>query len=219
MAVLLVLAGCGGDVSTLDPAGPSATSIAMMWSVMLIGATFITIVVLSLLALGFRRSVVPRRIPESLWLGYGAIGIVSVALIALLIYGFLVGGGQRPIGGPATTIRATAQQWHWHFSYEARAPTGAVLVMPVGHPVTVEVTATDVIHGFWIPRLGGKVDAIPGHVNRLRLQADRPGRFVGLCAEFCGTGHRDHSFTAIALSPADWRAFMDGASLEALGHD
>ena len=184
-----------------------------MWSVMLVGATLITLLVMVLLALGFRHRTRAGQASVAVWLGGGALGFVSVVLVALLGYAFLVGERLRPLTGPdAITLRATAEQWRWRFGYgTAREATDGVLVIPAGRAVTVEVTATDVIHGFWVPRLAGKIDAIPGHVSRLRLQAGRPGRYAGVCAEFCGTGHRAHGFSVVALAPADWADFLAGA--------
>ena len=70
------------------------------------------------------------------------------------------------------------------------------------------VTSRDVIHSFWIPRLAGKIDAIPGHANVLRIQADAPGRFEGLCAEFCGVGHPGMRFQVVAHPAADFPAAL-----------
>lgn len=213
IGVLLLLAGCGGEVSTLDPSGPAADSIATLWSVMLIGATIITLLVMALLALGLRQRAATRWVSPGLWLGGAGVGLVSLVLMALLAYAFIIGESLRPLAGPGVvTLRATAEQWQWRFAYgPIRADTHDVLVIPAGRAVMVEVTATDVIHGFWVPRLAGKIDAIPGHVNRLRLQAAAPGRYRGLCAEFCGIGHRGHNFSVLALEPAAWEAFLAGA--------
>jgi heme/copper-type cytochrome/quinol oxidase subunit 2 len=210
-----LLAGCEGRLSTLDPLGPPAASIAMMWSVMLAGATLIFVLVMILLALGMRRQPDARGSSQSLWLGWGAMGFVPAVLFALLVYAFVIGERLRPLDGPdAVTVRATAEQWQWRFSYgtAAREDTQGILVIPAGRPVTVEVTATDVIHGFWVPRLAGKIDAIPGHVARLRLEARAPGVHAGLCAEFCGIGHRSHNFSVVAVTPADWAAFVAGST-------
>jgi cytochrome c oxidase subunit 2 len=68
-------------------------------------------------------------------------------------------------------------------------PAQAIVHIPAGEPVDFHITSRDVIHSFWIPRLGGKMDAIPGRINILRLQADAPGIYRGVCAEFCGVGH------------------------------
>ncbi len=67
----------------------------------------------------------------------------------------------------------------------------------------VHVTSRDVIHSFWLPRLGGKIDAIPGQVNIIRLQVAEPGVYRGQCAEFCGVGHAAMSFTLQAHAAGD----------------
>jgi len=76
-----------------------------------------------------------------------------------------------------------------------------VLHVPAGVPIHVRLMATDVIHGFWVPRIAGKLDAVPGRVNRIRLMVDEPGEYAGVCAEYCGDGHSHMRFTVIAHSP------------------
>jgi len=89
-----------------------------------------------------------------------------------------------------------------------------VLHVPAGVPIHLRITASDVIHGFWVPRIAGKLDAVPGRVNRLRLMVDEPGEYAGVCAEYCGEGHAHMPFTLVAHSPDD----MSGL-LEALRED
>ncbi len=84
-----------------------------------------------------------------------------------------------------------------------------VLEIPAGRNVEVFVTSADVIHSFWVPRLGGKIDAIPGSRNRILLRADAPGRYGGVCAEFCGTGHSAMAFSVLVHDEAGW-ARLDG---------
>ena len=73
-----------------------------------------------------------------------------------------------------------------------------MLHIPAERPVDVAITSRDVVHSFWVPRLAGKLDAMPGHVNVLRIEADAPGRYEGLGSEFNGAGYRDHRFTVLA---------------------
>ncbi|MGR3451631.1 MAG: hypothetical protein ACU0HS_14460 [Paracoccus sp. (in: a-proteobacteria)] len=80
--------------------------------------------------------------------------------------------------------------------------TQGVLYVPAGRPFDVAITSSDVIHSFWVPRLGGKMDAIPGHRNVHRLMANAPGTYEGLCAEFCGLGHSFMNFNVVAYDPA-----------------
>ncbi len=74
--------------------------------------------------------------------------------------------------------------------------------------MNVEITSTDVIHSFWVPRLAGKLDAIPGHVNVLRIKAASPGTYSGQSAEFSGRGYREHVFMVEAHDAASWATFL-----------
>ena len=94
---------------------------------------------------------------------------------------------------------------------EPGAPsTFDVLHIPVDRPVEVMATSTDVVHSFWVPQLGGKIDATPGHAARLRIMADRPGHYGGVCAEYCGTGHSGMRFRVEAHDAEDFRRLAAG---------
>jgi cytochrome c oxidase subunit II len=100
-------------------------------------------------------------------------------------------------------------QWWW----EARYPkTGVVTAneihIPVGPRWLVALESADVIHDFWVPRLARKMDAVPGHPNRLWLEADKPGSYLGTCAEYCGAQHGQMHFLVIAESEADFEAWQ-----------
>lgn len=197
------LAGCGGPLSTLDPAGPSAAAIAQLWWLMLTGAVVLFGWVMVLMLWAFvRRSAAPDR--PKLWLAGGGLVLPVMVLMPLLGFGLLT--GERLLAHPRAAevmrIEVEARQWQWTFRYPATAGGTRVsvneLYLPVGRPVDLHVTSPDVIHGFWIPRLGGKIDAIPGHINVIRLSADQPGSYHGVCAEFCGGGHTAMDFRVTA---------------------
>ena len=97
----------------------------------------------------------------------------------------------------------TAQTDQTDGAAAGNAPLSTVNVMhvPAGVPIHLRIMATDVIHGFWVPRIAGKLDAVPGRVNRLRLLVDEPGEYAGVCAEYCGEGHAGMRFTLIAHPP------------------
>jgi cytochrome c oxidase subunit 2 len=191
----LCLPGCRGDLSTLDPAGPHAASIASLWWVMLYGAVILFALVCVLLAIAFLRPGIGHRTPQAVWLVGGGLVLPAVVLTPLMIYALWTGERLlfRPADGTVTEVSVVARQWEWSFSY--RDPDGAtrrstnVLHVPAGQPVRLTITSADVIHSFWVPRLAGKIDAIPGHNTVLRLSADTPGMYRGLCAEFCGVAH------------------------------
>ncbi len=211
----LTLAGCEGALSTVDPAGPAARTIATLWWVMLAGAVAIFLLVMALIALAFRRAgpVDDDKRSEGLWIIKLGIAFPVVVLLALLAYGLFVGERLLPREGPeVVSVGAEARRMAWTFTYED-APgrtTDNVLHIPAGRPIDVAVTTTDVIHSFWVPRLAGKIDAIPGHANVLRLEADEPGVYAGRSAEFSGPGYDHFIFTVVAHDAAGWENFVTG---------
>ena len=113
-------------------------------------------------------------------------------------------------------INVTGQQWWWEYDYPAQDEfgikqpiiTSGQLVMPVGTKVLLRETSRDVIHSYWIPALNGKKDAVPGRINLLRLEADKPGIYAGQCTEFCGLSHANMRMEAVALSKEDFAKWV-----------
>ena len=199
----LLLAGCDGPLSTLAPSGAVASEIAWLWWAMLGGSAVITLFVLILLVAGFGQ---PRATHDQRWT-HGLGLWFSLAVLSLVLgAGLVVGERILPRDDGAVSVQAHAFQWGWRFTHDGPdgAPVESIdkLHIPAGQPVDVLITSEDVIHSFWVPRLAGKLDAIPGRTNRLRLIADSPGTYAGLCAEFCGTGHARMRFDVQAH--ADW---------------
>jgi len=213
---LLLLGGCTQELSIMHPAGPAAATIATLWWVLLVGAVAIFTLVMVLLLLAFRARDAADSSDHSherRWIvGLGLAFPVTV-LAALLVYGLSIGERLMPSAAPdLVTVGAEARQWAWRFTY-ADLPdreTHDVLHIPAGTPIDVQITTADVIHSFWVPRLAGKLDAIPGHVNVLRIEADLPGEYDGVSAEFSGVGYRAHEFTVVAHDSAGWSAFIAG---------
>ncbi len=190
----LVLSGCTGPLSTLDPAGPSAAAVATLWWIMLAGAALLFALVLILLLVGFVRPGLGSGIPPRVWLVGGGLVLPAIVLTPLMIVGLWSGEKLLFRGdAPAVTIDVTARQFEWQFSYRNDDGSAAhslnVLHLPAAMPVRLEVRSDDVIHSFWVPRLAGKIDAIPGHTNVIVLSADAAGIYRGSCAEFCGRDH------------------------------
>ncbi|MFK8025137.1 MAG: cytochrome c oxidase subunit II, partial [Ilumatobacter sp.] len=115
-------------------------------------------------------------------------------------------------------VNVTGQQWWWEFDYpvqdgcggiEAPIVTSGQMVIPADMNVLIRGTSRDVIHSFWIPKLNGKRDMVPGRVHTLRMQANEPGIYAGQCAEFCGLSHANMRMEVVALDDADfetWKA-------------
>jgi cytochrome c oxidase subunit II len=123
-----------------------------------------------------------------------AIPVLILAGIISVVFYKLPGIKDVPAAGaagPKMTVRVEGRQFYWRYTY----PNGAVsineLVVPVQRPIALVITAPsfDVIHSWWVPQLAGKMDAIPGKVNHTWFEAQRPGIYLGQCAEFCGIEH------------------------------
>ena len=206
--------GCSGPLSALDPAGPAAAAIAGLWWLMFWGAAVVWLLVVVMLLLGMRRR---RHLSEAAgrrMIIAGGLALPTVVLGALLVYGTV--SSDRITGRHAEVaqvVQVTARQWRWDFVYLDRegAPLAAstgVLAMPLGGMVEFRIDSADVIHSFWIPRLGGKIDAVPGRTNVLRLRADSAGPMRGQCAEFCGLEHAIMGFEVQVLDPAGYAGWL-----------
>lgn len=207
------MAGCSGALSALDPAGPRAANLATLWWVMLIGATLLFALVMVLLLLAYTRSDWTSRVTPGQWIIGGGL-MLPVPILVLLTGTALVLGEQLlPHGEAPVRVEGEARQWAWTFRYPGTAmPPTETLHIPAGQPVDIVVTARDVIHSLWVPRLGGKIDAIPGHPNVIRLEADEAGIYWGQCAEYCGEGHDGMQFRVEAHDPAAFAALMEGGN-------
>ncbi|OYX25716.1 MAG: cytochrome B [Rhodobacterales bacterium 32-66-7] len=215
---LNLASGCTERLSILHPAGPAAVAIADIWWVMLIGAAAIFLLVMGLVLAGLASRAAPsdegeRGTPVWIW-GLG-LAFPMVTLAALTGYGLMIGERLLPRAAPdLVTVEAEARQWAWTFRYadDPALRTEDVLHIPAGRPVDVRITSRDVVHSFWVPQLAGKLDAIPGRVNVLRIEAATPGTYAGQSAEFSGTGYAGHVFSVEAHDPAAWAAFLQGGA-------
>ena len=214
---LPALAGCGGrgELSILDPAGPQAALVARLWWIMLAGAVGVFALTMALLAVALLAPTLGRRLPPLRLVLAGGV-ILPIVLLVPLAGGALVAGDRlyrlSPTDQPLR-IEAVARQWQWRFRYpdHPRIPaTPDILRIPAGTTVEITATSEDVIHSFWVPHLGGKMDATPGHKARLLLTADAPGQHMGLCAEYCGIGHEGMPFLVIVMTPEDFARWIGG---------
>jgi cytochrome c oxidase subunit 2 len=208
--------GCGAPwQSALSPAGEQAGQIAQLsWGLFALGAVVLLIVMIAVW-LAIRGSAKARAILSS-ERSIIALGIVwpAVTLTLLLAYGIWL---MRPAfesapHSEAVRIEIVGEQWWWRIKYlrsggEAVASANE-LRMPVGQPTEIVLSSADVIHSFWVPALGGKVDMVPGRITRLRLQATRPGIYRGQCAEYCGGPHALMAIQVIAMPAEDFSAWL-----------
>jgi cytochrome c oxidase subunit 2 len=217
LAGCLVAAGCGGNQSALDPAGPGAARIGELWWLMLaVCAAVLALVTLMLLWALARRGRPPgasasglvqpdpRRERRMGQVVGAALGATAAIVLVFVVASHWIGRElvAEPAGA-ALGIDVTAQRWWWDVRYRDPVPsrgfsTANEIHIPVGRPVELTLRSVDVIHSFWVPNLQGKKDLIPGQVNTLRLQADRAGVFRGQCAEFCGFQHANMALYVVA---------------------
>ena len=118
-----------------------------------------------------------------------------------------------PGDGPSLDIVVNGQQYLWRYDYpgEEQLFSFYEMVVPTGVTITLTVKASDVIHSWWIPKLGGKVDAVPGHDNETWFKVDRgeEGIYTGQCAELCGEGHADMLARVRAVTPEEYEAWAE----------
>jgi len=140
---------------------------------------------------------------EIAWTAAPAVVLAVVFVLTLGTMAEISGAGVPP----TMRIAATGHQWWWEFTY-AGVATANELHIPVDTPIDLELTSTDVIHSFWVPELGPKMDMLPGVTNRLRLFARRTGSYDGQCAEFCGVEHAWMRIRVVAESQAEFAAWL-----------
>ncbi len=118
-----------------------------------------------------------------------------------------------PPKGAKLNIVVDGQQYVWRYQYPRVANKEVFayeeMVVPVGMTVTLDITADDVAHSWWIPKLGGKMDAVPGYTNKTWFRADRPGTFEGQCAELCGRNHANMLARVRAVPFDEYQAWYD----------
>jgi cytochrome c oxidase subunit 2 len=206
-----LLAGCTGPFSSLDPKGPAATEVALLWWGMF---GFATLILLLVAALWFyaikRRSDSSPSIRPNAWLCWGGLALPLLSITLLLIIGIPVGQRMLPLPDEnALKIEVTGHQWYWQIHYPAQGIelTDEVHI-PVNTPVYLQLTSADVIHSFWVPKLGVKLDMLPGRSNTLRLEASEAGIYRGQCAEYCGLGHAHMQFSVIAHEQAAFAGWL-----------
>jgi cytochrome c oxidase subunit II len=211
VAVGLLLGGCGGQQSALNPGGSSARRISTLWWGLFGVAALVWLIVVFLLvwALVLRRgaNVKPRGGGEK---AVVIAGIVVPALILLGTFGgsLAVLNAERDPPRPAVlSIDVVGHDWWWEVRYPDFVTANEIHI-PVGQAVQVRLHTADVIHSFWVPSLTAKTDLIPNKDNATWLQADRPGTYRGQCAEFCGAEHAGMAFLVIAQPAREFDSWL-----------
>lgn len=196
----------------------------LTWAVLVISLA-VTVIVTALLVLALWRSWQPAAQPPlslaverpqgGLTALYAGVAISAVVLFGVTVWTIAtLAQISEPPAKPLFTIEVTGHQWWWEITYLGEDPsrtfsTANEIHIPVGVPVGVRLKASDVIHSFWVPRLSGKTDLIPGQVNITWLQADREGTYRGQCGEYCGLQHAQMGLQVIATPRAAFNSWWD----------
>ncbi len=220
------LTGCGGRQSTLAPASQASHDIAKLWWWMLLVACVVFAGALGLLAIAVlrrRRTGLPvvdggAKLNLRLVVVFGIVipAGVNIALFIVANF-FLIKETEAPAASTTPlTIQVVGRQWFWEVRYPGTAAvTANEIHIPANTRVNVVATTGDVIHSFWVPRLNRKIDMIPGRRNRVLLYADKPGRYRGQCAEFCGAEHARMAMYVDAQTPADFDRWLRAEAADA----
>lgn len=213
-----LLAGCvsRNNMSALDPQGPVGktqlnliylSTAIMAFVVIVVAVIYIYVVTRYRERPGDEKKGIPEQISGSkkLEILWTVIPVILLVILAVPTITTTFRLEEKP--DPAETIRVnvTGYQYWWAFKYpDLRVTTANEVHIPTGKKVEFNMTSQDVVHAFWVPSLGGKLDLNPGRNTRLVLQADRPGVYEGKCTELCGASHALMNFRVIAHRPADF---------------
>ena len=223
---LLFLTGCassfGGDQNTFNPGGDVAKDQLDLFIIALVPAAIIMVLVFAVLIyamLRYRRKSDEDPIPKQVH-GNNRLEIAWTIAPTLLLIGLAIPMVASIIdldgasGEDALSVLVIGQQFNWVFQYpdlldadgKPLTITNGVLHIPVDREIDAALESQDVIHSFWVPKLAGKRDVVPGRTNRLPFNATEPGEFSGQCAEFCGLRHAFMKFTVIAHTEEEFEA-------------
>ncbi|SEL18262.1 cytochrome c oxidase subunit 2 [Roseateles sp. YR242] len=196
----------------MQPASPEASALAAIIETSLwvgVGAFVLAMVVLAGALLWQKR----RPVAEGWWIWGG--GLVLPALVFGGLLAWSMGRSEglddvAPAGSLQVTV--TGRMWWWDLRYaeDGGLPAFASaneLRVPAGRTVRLTLASGDVIHSLWVPSLNGKMDLVPGRLNRLSFTASTPGVYRGPCAEYCGTQHAGMVLQVVAMAPEDFDAW------------
>jgi cytochrome c oxidase subunit 2 len=218
-SLFLFLAACAGNApqDTLEPKGPVARQIDHLINPVFIvaGVVFVLVEGLVLLAVFKFRARPDSPEPEQihgntrLEVGWTLAPALILLAVAVPTIATIFDLAKKPVNPVNVTVIGHQFWWEYHYD-DLGVVTANELRMPVGRPVELTLNSVDVIHSYWIPPLGGKTDVVPGRNNKMHLEADAPGEYLGQCTEFCGASHANMRAKAIAMAPADFDAWVAG---------
>ena len=227
----LLLASCANQKKqdTLSPLGPVAREQDKLWDLTFLIAVVIFFIVEGLLVYAVVRFRERPGRQAAQFHGNTKLEVVLTVIPSLILAGIAVPTvqtifDQAKTPDDALHVRVVGKQFWWEYEYlDSGVITANELHIPTHQPVhlTIDGVATEVngergvIHSFWVPRLSGAQDVIPGRTTSINLEADEPGEYEGQCKEFCGLSHANMRLRVIAHEPAEFAAWLAGQQEEA----
>lgn len=213
----LLLSGCvsqDAPMNFLYPEGPQAIEADRLWDVTFAIAAVIFVIVegaLIFILIKYRESsskAAPRQLHghtrlEIIWTIIPTVLLTGIAFITVPV---IFEQAQEP--DDALQVEVVGHQWWWEVNYDNGVTTANEVHIPVDQPVFVSLKSIDVVHSFWVPKLAGKQDVVPGRVNTMTIQANEPGEYLGQCAEYCGLSHANMRFRIYAHEQADYERWV-----------
>ncbi len=210
----LLIAGCTpGPQDALAPVGPVGVMESNLYNLIFWIAVVVFVIVEGLLlftVIRYRRRPndgIPAQVHgnttlEITWTIIPVLILIAIAVPTLTT--IAAAAGTTP-SQDSLNVKVVGHQWWWEFDYpDLGVVTADELHIPVGTKVNLTIETADVIHSFWVPKLGGKIQAIPRRSNTMWFQADQPGEYYGQCYQLCGTSHANMRFRVLADSRADF---------------
>ncbi len=222
-----VAAAANGGFTPVQPESPNAAHTATAYYVVLGFTSAIFVLVEGLLVafvIKYRQRGRPRTVEGAqvyghtrLELIWTAIPVLILSAIAIVVFVELPKIATAPAAADPIHVTVEGHQYYWQFDYPNGARSIGTLHVPVGEVVDLRVVSPDVIHSWWIPALGGKIQAIPGRVNHFWFRAERPGSYQGQCAELCGVYHASMRAVVQVESPEAYRRYVSTVARQTLG--
>ena len=225
LVLLVLLSACSkdDDFNYLHPVGKVAKDADKLWDLTFAIATVVFVLVegaLLFIVLRFRHKA-DNKMPKQTH-GNTKLEIIWTIIPVVLLIGVAfptvrgIAGMYSPAPDEAVDIKVIAHQWWWEFEYENGTKTANEVHIPINETIDLELHSIDVIHSFWVPKLAGKQDLVPGRINHLKLSAPTPGEFLGQCAEYCGLSHANMRFKVIAHTREDYEDWLANESGDAV---
>ena len=201
--------------NALDPQSPQARAIYDLGIVSTIVFVLIFVVVAGAIAYAIFRFRWREGEPDpKQFAGSEKVEIIWTVipfLIVVFLFVLTLRGMNRadPPPAPSPDLVVTGHQFWWEAQYPASgAVTANEIHVPIGKPLSVRLDSKDVLHEFWVPELARKMTTVPGQLNHIWLQADKPGVYIGTCSEFCGTQHAWMRILVVADEPSKFEQWQ-----------